>query len=574
MSDRQETRFGLRDLRFVRNDGAPMSAYPYSLLVNGSSIFLKGWTMVPLDHLYGRPNDGKLERLLRLAQDAGANAVRVWGGGIPESEEFYAHCDELGLLAWQDFMQTGSWAGGTPSPDSRYLAGWETLAPEIIRRRRNHPSLAIWCGGSELRDRDGKPATGKEPVLALLQRLVREHDPERLFLPSTPSGPLFNVPLEQPALTAKEQHDIHLPLRYLGSERHYAYHNQLNPLLIGAGGCAGAANYGAMHLVAREERLWPPTNANSLWVHRGQRWVDYLMLDGLFGLITDLQGYIQASQFIQAEGLRYLIEANRRRKWHCSGVFLWQLNEPWPNLVCTNAIDYFGQPKPAYYLAANAFQAEAVTAKYERINWRPGERFTADLFVHNSLERARPLEVAWSLHDLNGNNLAGWCKETFSHPSSVAQVGKAEWIIPEEFTQPFMLRLQLHANGKTLHQNDYIFSSALQPIFSHLRHLPPADLAMRVTEEDGAMAVTVTNTGGLLALGVTIFRPDGHWLYGIDNYRHLLPGEEWTAHFTRAPREGFYMGLDGRPERREIAISAWNTLPQRMLYEVPVPVAE
>ncbi|MHB9026724.1 MAG: glycoside hydrolase family 2 protein [Armatimonadota bacterium] len=574
LSDRRETRFGLRDLRFARNDGAPLGALPYMLLVNGASIFLKGWSMVPLDHLYGRANDGKADRLLRMAHDAGANTIRVWGGGIPGSDAFYARCDELGLLVWQDFLQTGSGAGSTPPAEVRYLAGWEILAPEIIRRRRNHPCLAVWCGGSELRGRDGKPATTREPALALLQRLVREHDPERHFLPSTPSGPQFTVPLEQPALTAREQHDIHLPPRYLGSERHYAYHNGLNPLLVGAGGCAGAANYSAMHLVAREERLWPPTNANTLWVHRGQRWVDFFMLDGLFGLLTDLQGYIQASQLMQAEGLRYLVEANRRRKWHCSGVLLWQLNEPWPNLVCTNVVDYFGQPKPAYYLAANAFRAEAITARYERLNWRPGERFTAELYVHNSLERARPLEADWSLYDLNGNSLAGWCKETFSHPSSVARVGQAEWIIPRDYTQPFLLRLQLHANGKPLHRNDYLFSSALPPIFAHLRHLPPAELELQAEETEGILTVTVTNTGRQVALGVTIFRPDGHWLYGIDNYRHLLPGETWTAHYARAPREGFYMGLDGRPERREVAVSAWNTLPIRLLYEVPVLALE
>lgn len=32
------------------------------------------------------------------------NALRVWGGGIYESDEFYDMADSLGIMIWQDFM--------------------------------------------------------------------------------------------------------------------------------------------------------------------------------------------------------------------------------------------------------------------------------------------------------------------------------------------------------------------------------------------------------------------------------------------------------------------------------------
>ena len=169
------------------------------------------------------------------------------------------------------------------------------------------------------------------------------------------------------------------------------------------------------------------------------------MLEELFGPLRNLDAYIQASQLLQAEAVRALIEANRRRKWHCSGVLLWQLNEPWPNFCCTNQVDYFNQPKPAYYAAANAFLPEIVTARYDSLAGKPGEPFSTELWVDNSLEAARAVEVSWAIHDLAGALLKSWSGETLTHPNSVSRVGAVNWSVPADFLRPFLLRLTLHA---------------------------------------------------------------------------------------------------------------------------------
>ena len=58
------------------------------------------------------------------------------------------------------------------------------------------------------------------------------------------------------------------------------------------------------------------------------RVVGYIKRDmQVFGNFQRLEDYIFASQFLQAEGIRYAVEANRRRAYQNSGSIVWQANE-------------------------------------------------------------------------------------------------------------------------------------------------------------------------------------------------------------------------------------------------------
>ena len=45
-----------------------------------------------------------VDNLLNGAHDAHMAMLRVWGGGVYESDYFYEQCDQLGILIWQDFL--------------------------------------------------------------------------------------------------------------------------------------------------------------------------------------------------------------------------------------------------------------------------------------------------------------------------------------------------------------------------------------------------------------------------------------------------------------------------------------
>ena len=73
----------------------------------------------------------------------------------------------------------------------------------------------------------------------------------------------------------------------------------------------------------------------------------------------------RASQWLQYDGLRYAVEATIRRG---AGAIPWQLNESYPNAWCTCAVDYHGEPKPAYFGVARAYRG-APSARFATWAW-------------------------------------------------------------------------------------------------------------------------------------------------------------------------------------------------------------
>ncbi|MDT8307436.1 MAG: glycoside hydrolase family 2 TIM barrel-domain containing protein [Anaerolineae bacterium] len=378
-SDERQARFGVRTVELVDNEGAPAGARPYTLAVNGRNIYMKGWNWVPLDVMYGVPRPEKRRRLLSLAQRAHVTMLRVWGGGLIEQEGFYDLCDELGILVWQEFIQSSSGIDNMPPADADFLRFMEEEARQIVPRRRNHPSLAIWGGGNELQDGEGRPLDDSHPLLKLLHSVADAADPGRAWLPTSPTGPCFGNAVENIEADPEGQHDVHGPWIYQGLEKQYALANMGTSLLHSEFGVEGITNLAALEAVIAPEQRRPVRRDNPAWHHLGEWWVWEERWVAYFGDLErlELPAVVRAIQFLQAEGLRYVVEANRRRWPRNSGSFPWQFNEPYPMAACTSAVDYFGQPKPVYHAVARAYAPVSVTARFGRIAWGGDERFEA-----------------------------------------------------------------------------------------------------------------------------------------------------------------------------------------------------
>jgi beta-mannosidase len=440
----------------------------YALVVNGRRIALNGWNWVPLDALYGVPRPEKLAHLLELARLANVNLLRVWGGGLIETDEFYDLCDRLGLLVWQEFSMSSSGMESVPSDDPAFIRLMVDEARAIVPLRRHHPSLALWCGGNEL---DGDDST---PVLAALREVVAELDPKRPWLPTSPLG----------------ERDVHGPWEHQGLGAHNEHHERGTAVLHSEFGVEGMTNRRSLDALVGEEHRWPADRTNPVYEHLGAWWNNAALVQSAFGgRLGDVDALRRASQWLQYEGLRYAVEAIRRRG---AGAIPWQLNESFPNAWCTAAVDHHGDPKPAYYGVARAYRG-APSASFATSAW--GGRGEVRVTVDGDAR----------LVDLDGRVVA-------------ASSGR-ELTAPLEAFASDVFVLDLPGNRYVMTRAD-----DLAPLLD----LRPARLE---AERDGER-LTLRHVDGPAALGIVLedarpFDADG-WVVFEDNVIDLLPGETKT----------------------------------------------
>ena len=187
-------------------------------------------------------------------------------------------------------------------------------------------------------------------MLAALREVVRELDPDRAWLPTSPLG----------------TSDVHGPWEHQGLRGHTEHYDTRTSLLHSEFGVEGMTNRRALEAVIGEQHRWPATartrctstSARGGTTRRSCRRSSAARID-------DVETMRRASQWLQYEGLRYAVEAPSGRG---AGVIPWQLNEPFPNAWCTCAVDYHGEPKPASHGVARAYRG-APSAQFATWAW-------------------------------------------------------------------------------------------------------------------------------------------------------------------------------------------------------------
>lgn len=356
--DRARRRIGLRTLEVVTEpDSIGESFY---VRVNGVPVFAKGANYIPIDHFTPRAGPAEYRALFEDAAAAHMNMLRVWGGGIYEEDRFYDLADEHGILIWQDFM----FAIGMFPGDSVFLDNVRREAEDNVRRLRNHPSLALWCGNNEIdeawhnwgwpRQYGYTPAQEAE-VWGIYERIfhdilpgvVTALDPGRFYWPSSPS-----IGWGHPE--SMTQGDSHYWGIWHGGEPFEVFRERLPRFMseFGFQAYPDMATIGAF-APPSEQRLDSPVMQGHQKGSRGNERIVTYMRDW-YPEPKDFASFVYLSQLLQAEGMKLAFEAQRAARHRTMGTLYWQLNDTWP-VVSWSSRDWFGRWKAMHYMVRDAF---------------------------------------------------------------------------------------------------------------------------------------------------------------------------------------------------------------------------
>jgi hypothetical protein len=512
VSDSHRLRFGIRE---ITSEKCPDTG-GRKFYVNGQPIFITGGNYIASDWLL-RLSPERYRAEVRFHAEMNVRMIRIWGGALLERPEFYDACDEYGLLVFQDLWGTGDCNGAWDDQtklDSRERR-WEypdnhtlflTSVEDQVKMIRNHPSLALWCGGNEwplAADIDQK----------LKDELLPRLDPERLFAN-------FSTDTVFTRNTIGGVGDG--PYGIQEPEWFFTFRSTpFNP----EAGSVGTPEIESLRemMTERELAAFPRRGGrttNATWVyHKDLGYGNHLER---YGEVTDLETYVRYVQVVNYDQYRSFMEgwASRMWEWY-TGILIWKTQNPWTALR-GQMYDWYLDVNATLYGTRKG--CEPLHPQYNIVS-KQAELVNTALGKHKVVVKAQ-------LFQLSGK--AVWEKESevSIQPNSVVRLFDIP--APDGIDGAYFLKLTLTEAGKELTRNIYWLTTK-EKDYTSLNELPKTtpDVQISMNKQNDTYTGTVSLTAKehiSFFNRIKVFdKRTGKRILPVhysDNYITLMPGDE------------------------------------------------
>ena len=423
----------------------------FTVCVNGQNVFIKGSDYIIEDNILPHTSLNRTKYLIKAMVEGNQNCVRIWGGALYPSDDFYNLCDVAGILVWQDLMFA---CGFYNMENERFVSEIKAEIIDNIERIHNHPSLMLICGNNE---NETAAVSWNVPSLEYTKKwylyqyeefipsILKEVAPDVFYWPSSPSsGGGFNDP------NSDKMGDMHYWGVWHGDEPIENYRLYYPRMLSEF----GMQSFPCMKTI-KEFTIKEDRNIYSYVMERhqknrsaNQKIMNYI--GSMFKYPKNLEYIAYVSQLIQAEAVRYCVEHLRRNYPRCMGSIYWQLNDCWP-VASWSSIDYYGRYKALQYYSKKFYAPIIVSIEEENsqsLAYTLNEaKQKAKIVLTNETSDALVGKYKWYLVDFDENVIKKGGKDFKTDKYSVLTLDEIDFNLRFEEQTRCVLKVVVEANG-------------------------------------------------------------------------------------------------------------------------------
>ena len=531
VSDTRDIRFGIRKYEYRIADN--VVGYPVlNLYVNGKHVFVKGGNWGMAEYLL-RCHGKEYETKIRLHRDLNYNMIRLWTGCVTD-DEFYDYCDEQGIMVWDDFWLYVAYN------DVADHAVFKANARDKVRRLRNHPSIAVWCGANETH-----PVADIDQALRMI--VMEEDGNDRMYKSCSNqdalsgSGWWRDFAPSHHFETSASNLAFNKPSYPYGPNYGYGFRTEI--------GMATFPQYESVIRFIPKKQQWPLPTEEQLKNEDDNVWnrhffgkeasnaypISYIeAVNDRYGKPASLEEFCEKAQLINLEDMKGMYEAWQDKMWNdAAGMLIWMSHPAYPSFVW-QTYDYYYDPTGCYWGARKAceprhVQWNCLTGSVKVVN-------TSGTDLDN-------VHVTAIRYGMDGKEL-GRRTATVSCPSSAV---KEAFVLdtPDSGLQ-FIRLVMTGADGQPVADNFYWTNGRKALDYKALASLPKSSLKAGGMKRDGTrVSFTLTNTGNSVAFANRlrlVNSKTGQRILPVlwsDNYVTLMPGESRTVTFEMPSVQGF-----------------------------------